>query len=127
MSYMSGFGQKTFKPVPPEKGSFPLDHEGQTVNFYININFSIPACDCDDLISIIDHAHRKHLSIIQYNIKLWRMLEYLLCLHQSDGDNSMCRLIAKEYLQCRMDKDLMKKEEWSKLGFNNKNVTSNEK
>ncbi|XP_067144016.1 cytochrome c oxidase assembly protein COX19-like [Centruroides vittatus] len=88
MSYMSGFGQKTFKPVPPEKGSFPLDHEGECKK---------------------------------------PMLEYLLCLHQNDGDNSMCRLIAKEYLQCRMDKDLMKKEEWSKLGFNDKNVTSDEK
>ncbi|XP_023217606.1 proton-coupled folate transporter-like [Centruroides sculpturatus] len=55
------------------------------------------------------------------------MLEYLLCLHQNDGDNSMCRLIAKEYLQCRMDKDLMKKEEWSKLGFSDKNVTSDKK
>jgi hypothetical protein len=22
------FGAKQFKPVPPDKGSFPLDHEG---------------------------------------------------------------------------------------------------
>ncbi|KAG7188054.1 hypothetical protein KM043_013220 [Ampulex compressa] len=22
------FSQKTFKPTPPQKGSFPLDHEG---------------------------------------------------------------------------------------------------
>lgn len=28
MSSMT-FGQKTFTPIPPEKGSFPLDHEGQ--------------------------------------------------------------------------------------------------
>ncbi|PSN44384.1 Cytochrome c oxidase assembly protein COX19 [Blattella germanica] len=27
MSAMT-FGQKTFTPVPPDKGSFPLDHEG---------------------------------------------------------------------------------------------------
>lgn len=27
MSSMT-FGQKLFKPTPPEKGSFPLDHEG---------------------------------------------------------------------------------------------------
>ncbi|XP_066148107.1 cytochrome c oxidase assembly protein COX19 [Euwallacea fornicatus] len=27
MSSMT-FGQKLFKPSPPEKGSFPLDHEG---------------------------------------------------------------------------------------------------
>jgi len=28
MSSMT-FGQKKFTPVPPEKGSFPLDHEGR--------------------------------------------------------------------------------------------------
>lgn len=27
MSSMT-FGQKAFKPTPPDKGSFPLDHEG---------------------------------------------------------------------------------------------------
>lgn len=80
---MSGFGQKTFKPVPPEKGSFPLDHEGECKK---------------------------------------PMLKYLLCLNQNENDNSVCRLLAKEYLQCRMDKNLMKKEEWPKLGFGDDEV-----
>lgn len=34
MSSMT-FGQKTFVPVPPDKGSFPLDHEGVCKKFMI--------------------------------------------------------------------------------------------
>lgn len=30
------FGQKTFVPVPPDKGSFPLDHEGRCKKFMIH-------------------------------------------------------------------------------------------
>ncbi|XP_022092651.1 cytochrome c oxidase assembly protein COX19-like [Acanthaster planci] len=29
MSTAMNFGQKSFKPRPPDKGSFPLDHEGE--------------------------------------------------------------------------------------------------
>ncbi len=28
------FGSKSFKPTPPEKGSFPLDREGECKDFY---------------------------------------------------------------------------------------------
>ncbi|KAF5288049.1 hypothetical protein FQR65_LT12099 [Abscondita terminalis] len=71
------FGQKVFQPVPPDKGSFPLDHEG--------------LC-------------RKS------------MIKYMKCLHFNNNDNSQCREAAREYLGCRMDNNLMTKEEWSKLG-----------
>ncbi|XP_034941517.1 cytochrome c oxidase assembly protein COX19 [Chelonus insularis] len=30
------YGQKRFIPVPPEKGSFPLDHEGVCKSLMIN-------------------------------------------------------------------------------------------
>lgn len=70
--------QKTFKPVPPEKGSFPLDHDGQ----------------CKLL-----------------------MIKYMRCLQDNKNENTMCREAAKEYLGCRMDNDLMAREEWSKLGY----------
>lgn len=72
--------RKTFKPVPPEKGSFPLDHEGF----------------CKRV-----------------------MIDYLQCLMENSNQNTMCRHIAKDYLGCRMDKDLMAREDWSKLGFVN--------
>lgn len=77
MSSMT-FGQKSFKPVAPEKGSFPLDHD---------------------------------------NVCKTLMLKYMKCLYTNQNDNSACREEAKEYLGCRMDNNLMAKEDWSKLGF----------
>lgn len=77
MSSMT-FGQKTFTPVPPEKGSFPLDHEGR----------------CKKL-----------------------MLKFMVCLSKNNNNNSLCRDEAKSYLSCRMENNLMAKEDWSKLGF----------
>lgn len=74
------FNQKVFKPVPPEKGSFPLDHEGV----------------CKTL-----------------------MTKYMKCLAVNGNNNAGCRTEAQEYLGCRMDNNLMAKEEWSKLGFTN--------
>ncbi|XP_068917879.1 cytochrome c oxidase assembly protein COX19 [Tenebrio molitor] len=35
MSSMT-FGQKTFTPTPPDKGSFPLDHDGVCRKLMIN-------------------------------------------------------------------------------------------
>lgn len=29
------FGQKSFTPTPPQKGSFPLDHQGECKKFMI--------------------------------------------------------------------------------------------
>ncbi|XP_025828812.1 cytochrome c oxidase assembly protein COX19 [Agrilus planipennis] len=77
MSYMT-YSQKPFTPVPPDKGSFPLDHEGI----------------CKKL-----------------------MVKYMNCLRKTHSDNSQCRKESKEYLACRMENNLMAKEDWSKLGF----------
>lgn len=72
------FSQKLLKPEPPEKGSFPLDHQGT----------------CKKL-----------------------MITYMRCLHTNKNDNTPCRDVAKDYLECRMENSLMSREEWSKLGF----------
>ena len=72
------FGAKQFKPTPPDKGSFPLDHEGECKMSY---------------------------------------LKYMVCLSENNHLNSECRQQSKDYLQCRMEKNLMAKEEWSKLGY----------
>lgn len=74
---------KLFVPKPPEKGSFPLDHEGE----------------CKDIIN-----------------------KYLKCLKGTDLDSSRCREIAKEYLGCRMDRNLMAKDDFKNLGFHETNV-----
>jgi cytochrome c oxidase assembly protein subunit 19 len=29
------FGAKQFRPTPPDKGSFPLDHDGECKQFYL--------------------------------------------------------------------------------------------
>ncbi|XP_059622423.1 cytochrome c oxidase assembly protein COX19 [Phlebotomus argentipes] len=77
MSSMT-FSQKKFTPTAPDKGSFPLDHEGLCKK---------------------------------------SMLKYMNCLQQKSDSNSECRSFAKDYLDCRMQNNLMAKEEWSKLGF----------
>lgn len=77
------FGQKRFNPVPPDKGSFPLDHEN--------------ACKAP-------------------------MLQYMKCLQLHRDDSTVCREEAKKYLACRMDNNLMAKEEWKSLGFQNQST-----
>ena len=72
------FGAKQFQPTPPDKGSFPLDHEGECKRFY---------------------------------------LRYMLCLSSHGHSNSECRQQSRDYLQCRMDKGLMRREDWESLGF----------
>jgi len=52
--------------------------------------------------------------------KRW-MLQYLLCL-EGDGAKHRaghrdCRALAQQYLHCRMQHNLMAKEEWPDLGF----------
>ncbi|XP_074648901.1 cytochrome c oxidase assembly protein COX19-like [Tubulanus polymorphus] len=72
------FNQKRFQTKPPDKGSFPLDHDGECKLF---------------------------------------MMKYMRCLRENEMQNSSCREQSKDYLQCRMDRNLMKKEDFSKLGF----------
>ncbi|XP_065081612.1 cytochrome c oxidase assembly protein COX19 [Ochlerotatus camptorhynchus] len=45
------------------------------------------------------------------------MLYYMRCLRVNNDDNSACRQESKAYLQCRMENNLMAKEDFSKLGF----------
>lgn len=47
-----------------------------------------------------------------------QMMAYMQCLNDFDRDNTKCRTEAKEYLACRMDNNLMAREEWHYLGFN---------
>ncbi|XP_055032189.1 cytochrome c oxidase assembly protein COX19 [Misgurnus anguillicaudatus] len=42
---------------------------------------------------------------------------YMRCLKNNHFDNSQCRIESKEYLECRMDRQLMAKEPLEKLGF----------
>ncbi|KAI0534013.1 hypothetical protein GGR58DRAFT_484332 [Xylaria digitata] len=81
---MSSFGSPgsstyTGKPTPPERGSFPLDHDGEC----------------------------KHV-----------MTRYLSCIKKVKGLNDEeCRNLAKSYLACRMDRNLMARDDFKNLGF----------
>jgi cytochrome c oxidase assembly protein subunit 19 len=41
----------------------------------------------------------------------------MICLRENSNQSSECRQLSKEYLDCRMQKQLMVREEWNKLGF----------
>eukprot|EP00814_Leptocylindrus_danicus_P005346 CAMPEP_0116017846 /NCGR_PEP_ID=MMETSP0321-20121206/8298_1 /TAXON_ID=163516 /ORGANISM="Leptocylindrus danicus var. danicus, Strain B650" /LENGTH=83 /DNA_ID=CAMNT_0003488131 /DNA_START=156 /DNA_END=407 /DNA_ORIENTATION=- len=45
------------------------------------------------------------------------MKSYLACLDKEKRNHYKCRELSKEYLQCRMDRDLMAKEDLDGLGF----------
>ncbi|KGU30543.1 cytochrome c oxidase assembly protein COX19 [Candida albicans P78042] len=72
---------RTWTPTPPERGSFPLDHDGE----------------CKDY-----------------------MTKYLTCMKFTENKNAPnCRILAKQYLKCRMDNQLMEKSDWDSLGLVN--------
>ncbi|KAF2447388.1 hypothetical protein P171DRAFT_224037 [Karstenula rhodostoma CBS 690.94] len=81
---MSTFGSpggqvKAGRPTPPERGSFPLDHDGE----------------CKHIIS-----------------------RYLSCIRSHRGTNdAACRELSKQYLTCRMDRNLMAPDSFKNLGF----------
>ena len=63
---------------PPDKGSFPLDHDNE----------------CKDFTT-----------------------KYMKCLKMSGSEAADCRQESKDYLECRMQHNLMKRESWDKLGY----------
>ncbi|PHT82078.1 hypothetical protein T459_15093, partial [Capsicum annuum] len=71
-------GNRGVRPVPPEKGVFPLDH--------------MHLCDLEKK-------------------------EYLNCLKSAGHKSEGCRHLSKKYLECRMEKNLMAKQDMSELGF----------
>ncbi|XP_028561185.1 cytochrome c oxidase assembly protein COX19 [Lacerta agilis] len=78
MSTAMNFGTKSFKPRPPDKGAFPLDHFGECTAF---------------------------------------KEKFMKCLRENSFENALCRQESKEYLECRMERQLMAKEPLAKLGF----------
>ena len=77
--------RKTLRPKAPDKGSFPLDHEGTATCWF-----------CDALSHSV-------LQIYTGECKEF-MQQYMECLKRRNNDNYLCRAESKAYLQCRMDK-----------------------
>ena len=84
--FSPGGSTKSFKPEPPERGSFPLDHEG--LNSYPKHKNTFKYC----LIFLIIGECKDVMS------------QYMECLKKNKSDHTSCRELAKGYLQCRMDK-----------------------
>ncbi|KAF8527963.1 hypothetical protein BU17DRAFT_38802 [Hysterangium stoloniferum] len=68
----------SFQATAPDRGSFPLDHEGE----------------CST-----------------------QMQVYLSCLQKSANNSVTCRQESKGYLECRMSRGLMQREDWKSLGM----------
>jgi len=45
------------------------------------------------------------------------MIDYMICLNKNRAQNEECRPLAKKYFTCRMQNQLMAKEDWVKLGY----------
>eukprot|EP00898_Chlorokybus_atmophyticus_P003836 jgi/Chlat1/4453/Chrsp29S00329 len=45
------------------------------------------------------------------------MTEYMECLRTNQGASQKCRDLSKLYLQCRMDRNLMARQDLADLGF----------
>ncbi|KAF5377640.1 hypothetical protein D9615_005122 [Tricholomella constricta] len=69
-----------FKPAPPDRGSFPLDHYGE----------------CKVMMTL-----------------------YMNCMRENQSTSTLCRELSKDYLECRMQKGLMERDEWKNLGMAN--------
>ncbi|KAJ7169495.1 hypothetical protein C8R46DRAFT_1217188 [Mycena filopes] len=46
-----------------------------------------------------------------------QMKLYIACLRDNSSTSSPCRLLSKNYLDCRMTKGLMERDDWKNLGF----------
>uniref|UniRef100_A0ACD5T7H5 Uncharacterized protein n=1 Tax=Avena sativa TaxID=4498 RepID=A0ACD5T7H5_AVESA len=50
--------------------------------------------------------------------------DYLTCLKSTGAQSEKCRMFSKKYLECRMERNLMAKQDMSELGFSNADVVA---
>lgn len=46
-----------------------------------------------------------------------QMLDYMLCIFKAKNETSKCKYLAKDYLHCRMEKNLMDRSDLYTLGY----------
>lgn len=101
----------TFSANPPDRGSFPLDHDGRmgcTVLLWIIPSYEryLRGIHCSCLFSsLTDERELFSFTPIEHTnpgecSKF--MKEYLACLKENQNNNGKCRLLSKDYLNCRM-------------------------
>ncbi|KAF9650751.1 hypothetical protein BDM02DRAFT_3111801 [Thelephora ganbajun] len=47
------------------------------------------------------------------------MIRYLGCLKTNGSASTPCRALGKDYLDCRMNRGLMERDDWKNLGMGN--------
>uniref|UniRef100_A0A0N5AIB9 CHCH domain-containing protein n=1 Tax=Syphacia muris TaxID=451379 RepID=A0A0N5AIB9_9BILA len=50
-----------------------------------------------------------------------QMLEYMICMQENKKIAEKCRPLAKEYMECRMNNNLLERDDWEYLGFSDEN------
>ena len=121
---------------PPQRGIFPLDHDSECkpqmkVRLHSQIHSSIHdrfrrRTKIYWMIRASSIYFRNHtfyeLSIrtdfFLFFIELFFQI-YLECLKDSKQQHHKCRDFSKDYLQCRMDNELMAKEDLNKVSLAN--------
>lgn len=123
-------GARGARPVPPEKGIFPLDrmHECDLVEFpsfftrnqflliFMFICFLCPYIKHNKFLNIVWFQLKFRVSFVSLAIfpsfhsccccidVFQEKIEYISCLKSSGNNSEKCRHLSKKYLQCRMDK-----------------------
>ena len=109
----------TFTATPPDRGSFPLDHDGESKAI---------------------HGLVKKINCLLGECKA-QMMAYLKCLKSHESASTPCRALSKTYLDCRMNKlvhlpfyirlltielyrGLMEKDNWHNLGLDSVDASS---
>jgi hypothetical protein len=88
---------------PPQRGIFPLDHDA----------------DCRVNMQVRNSHSRRGATHTSYLLMLFCSFaqKYLKCLKDSKDIHHKCRELSREYLQCRMDNQLMSKENLENVSF----------
>ena len=102
------FGGSRIQARPPERGVFALDHDGEKKLWMLLFIFSYKLLEIRIITLMSSGECKAH------------MKSYLGCLKEKKGDHVDCRELSKNYLQCRMDHELMSKEDMARLGFGDK-------
>ena len=90
---------------PPQRGIFPLDHYAECKPF-MEVRTSFDFCRN----SAVKDTYASSDSLLTLMRSFHLMQKYMSCLKEHQDKHHFCRDMSKEYLECRMDRDLMAKE-----------------
>lgn len=110
----------TFKVLPPQRGSFPLDHDGELCASWRRQAGRRTATTRTRASS----PHPILVATLTPGECKTFMLTYMRCLKANKNDAGACRPEARDYLGCRMDNELMGRDDWENLGLGDVGETS---